>query len=122
MAAGLGFKTFNTGDVLSAADTNGYLMQGVLVFADAAEYESFGRRRWRCQRTGNRGDGGGIAEKWPIGLVFSGGRSLTGRIACQINLGIECASGGGYAGGIASQGNPCRQVAGGGRLSGGVAI
>jgi hypothetical protein len=36
MAAGLGFKTFNTGDVLTAADTNGYLMQGVLVFADAA--------------------------------------------------------------------------------------
>jgi hypothetical protein len=36
MAAGLGFKTFNTGDVLSAADTNGFLMQGVLVFADAA--------------------------------------------------------------------------------------
>lgn len=35
MAAGLGFKTFNTGDVLSAADVNGYLMQGVLVFADA---------------------------------------------------------------------------------------
>ena len=36
MAAGLGFRTFNTGDVLSAADTNGYLMQGVWVFADAA--------------------------------------------------------------------------------------
>jgi len=36
MAAGLGFKTFNTGDVLSAADVNGYLMQGVLVFASAA--------------------------------------------------------------------------------------
>jgi hypothetical protein len=36
MAAPLGFKTFNTGDVLSAADTNGFLMQGVLVFADAA--------------------------------------------------------------------------------------
>lgn len=36
MAAGLGFKTFATGDVLSAGDTNGYLMQGVLVFADAA--------------------------------------------------------------------------------------
>jgi hypothetical protein len=36
MAAGLGFKTFNTGDVLSAADVNGYLMQGVLVFADSA--------------------------------------------------------------------------------------
>ena len=35
MAAGLGFKTFNAGDVLSAADTNGYLMQGVLVFANA---------------------------------------------------------------------------------------
>jgi hypothetical protein len=36
MAAGLGFKTFNTGDVLTAADTNGYLMQGVWVFANAA--------------------------------------------------------------------------------------
>jgi len=36
MAAGLGFKTFVTGDVLSASDTNGYLMQGVWVFANAA--------------------------------------------------------------------------------------
>ena len=36
MAAGLGFKTFNTGDVLSASDVNGYLMQGVLVFASTA--------------------------------------------------------------------------------------
>lgn len=36
MAAGLGFKAFNTGDVLSASDTNGYLMQGTWVFADAA--------------------------------------------------------------------------------------
>jgi hypothetical protein len=36
MAAGLGFKTFATGDVLTAGDTNGYLMQGVWVFADAA--------------------------------------------------------------------------------------
>jgi hypothetical protein len=36
MAAGLGFKTFSTGDVLSAADVNGYLMQGILVFASAA--------------------------------------------------------------------------------------
>jgi len=36
MAAGLGFKTFATGDVLSAGDVNGYLMQGVLVFASAA--------------------------------------------------------------------------------------
>ena len=36
MSAGLGFKTFATGDVLSAADVNGYLMQGVLVFASAA--------------------------------------------------------------------------------------
>ncbi len=36
MAAGLGFKTFTTGEVLTAGDTNGYLMQGVLVFADAA--------------------------------------------------------------------------------------
>ena len=36
MAAGLGFKTFTVGEVLTAADTNGYLMQGVLVFADSA--------------------------------------------------------------------------------------
>lgn len=36
MAAGQGFKTFATGDVLTAADTNGYLMQGVWVFASAA--------------------------------------------------------------------------------------
>jgi hypothetical protein len=35
MAAGAGFKTFTTGDVLTAADTNGYLMQGVWVFASA---------------------------------------------------------------------------------------
>jgi hypothetical protein len=34
MAAGLGFKTFAVGEVLSAANVNGYLMQGVLVFAD----------------------------------------------------------------------------------------
>lgn len=40
MAAGLGFKTFNTGDVLTAADTNGYLMQGVWVFASAAARSS----------------------------------------------------------------------------------
>jgi len=36
MAAGLGFKTFAVGEILSAANVNGYLMQGVLVFADAA--------------------------------------------------------------------------------------
>lgn len=37
MAAGLGFKTFVTGDILTAADTNGYLMsQTVMVFADSA--------------------------------------------------------------------------------------
>lgn len=36
MAAGLGFKTFNTGDVLTASEVNGYLMQGILVFADTA--------------------------------------------------------------------------------------
>ena len=35
MGAGSGFKTFVTGDVLTAADTNGYLMQGVWVFANA---------------------------------------------------------------------------------------
>jgi hypothetical protein len=36
MAAGLGSKTFTTGEVLTAADVNGYLMQGVLVFASSA--------------------------------------------------------------------------------------
>jgi len=36
MAAGLGFKTFTTGEVLTAGDVNGYLMQGVLVFASSA--------------------------------------------------------------------------------------
>lgn len=37
MAAGLGFKTFATGDILTAADANGYLMsQTVMVFADSA--------------------------------------------------------------------------------------
>jgi hypothetical protein len=36
MGAGSGFKTFVTGDVLTAADTNGYLMQGIWVFASAA--------------------------------------------------------------------------------------
>lgn len=37
MAAGLGYKEFTTGDVLTAADANGYLAsQVVMVFADAA--------------------------------------------------------------------------------------
>lgn len=36
MAAPLGFKTFTTGEVLTAADTNGYLMQGIWTFANAA--------------------------------------------------------------------------------------
>ena len=34
--AGAGFKSFSAGDVLTAADVNDYLMQGVLVFADSA--------------------------------------------------------------------------------------
>ena len=36
MAAGLGFKTFTTGEVLTSGDVNGYLMQGINVFASAA--------------------------------------------------------------------------------------
>jgi hypothetical protein len=36
MAAVFGFKSFTTGEVLTAADTNGYLMQGINVFASAA--------------------------------------------------------------------------------------
>jgi hypothetical protein len=40
MAAGLGFKDFVTGEVLTAADVDGYLMQGVWVFASAAARNS----------------------------------------------------------------------------------
>ena len=36
MAAGQGFKTFTTGEVLTAGDVNGYLMQGINVFASSA--------------------------------------------------------------------------------------
>lgn len=36
MAAGLGFKDFTSGEVLTSADVDGYLMQGVWVFANAA--------------------------------------------------------------------------------------
>jgi len=36
MAAGQGFKTFVTGEVLTAGDVNGYLMQGINVFASEA--------------------------------------------------------------------------------------
>ena len=36
MAAGLGFKDFVTGEVLTAADVDGYLMQGIWVFATTA--------------------------------------------------------------------------------------
>ena len=40
MAAGLGFKDFVTGEVLTAADVDGYLMQGVWVFASSAARSS----------------------------------------------------------------------------------
>lgn len=36
MAIPLGFNNFVSGDVLTAADANGYLMQGIWTFADAA--------------------------------------------------------------------------------------
>ena len=35
MAAGQGFKTFVTGEVLTSGDVNGYLMQGINVFTNA---------------------------------------------------------------------------------------
>ena len=35
MAAGQGFKTFTTGEVLTSGDVNGYLMQGINVFTNA---------------------------------------------------------------------------------------
>jgi len=34
--AGLGFKDFTAGEILTAADVDGYLMQGVMVFDDSA--------------------------------------------------------------------------------------
>jgi hypothetical protein len=40
MAAGEGFKTFTSGEVLTAADVNGYLMQGVNVFTNAANRDA----------------------------------------------------------------------------------
>lgn len=40
MAAGAGFKTWTTGDVLTAVDVNEYLMQGVWVFANATARSS----------------------------------------------------------------------------------
>ena len=40
MAAGLGFKTFTVGEILTAGDTHGYLMQGILVFATEAARNS----------------------------------------------------------------------------------
>jgi hypothetical protein len=40
MAAGQGFKTFTSGEVLTAADVNGYLMQGVGVFTNAANRDA----------------------------------------------------------------------------------
>ena len=40
MAEGLGFKNFTVGEVLTSADVNGYLMQGVLVFASEAARNS----------------------------------------------------------------------------------
>ena len=40
MAAGEGFKTFTTGEVLTAADVNGYLMQGINVFTNAANRDA----------------------------------------------------------------------------------
>jgi hypothetical protein len=36
MAAPLGYKDFTTGEVLTANDVDGYLMQGIWVFASAA--------------------------------------------------------------------------------------
>lgn len=42
MAAGLGFKDFTTGEVLTANDVDGYLMQGVWVFASAAARDAAG--------------------------------------------------------------------------------
>lgn len=38
--AGLGYKIFTAGEVLTAANVNGYLMQGVLVFADSSARSS----------------------------------------------------------------------------------
>ena len=38
--AGLGYKLFTAGEVLTAANVNGYLIQGVMVFADSSARSS----------------------------------------------------------------------------------
>lgn len=40
MAAGLGFKDFQAGSILTASDVNGYLMQNIMVFATTAARDS----------------------------------------------------------------------------------
>lgn len=90
MAAGLGFKTFVTGDVLSAGDTNGYLMQGVLVFASAAARDAaitspqegqFAYLKDTDATTYYTGSawtsiGGAVSTNWT--LLNAGGTALTG--------------------------------------------
>ena len=90
MAAGLGFKTFTTGEVLSAGDVNGYLMQGVLVFASAAartaavtspqegQYSYLKDTNLTEYYTGSAWvalGGGGLK---PMTLLNAGGTALTG--------------------------------------------
>lgn len=92
MAAGLGFKTFTTGEVLTAADTNGYLMQGVLVFASSAA---------RASAVTSPQEGQYSYLKDTDALEFYNGTAWTGAPVGDITS-ITTAAGSGLAGGAAS--------------------
>jgi hypothetical protein len=92
MAAGLGFKTFTTGEVLTAADTNGYLMQGVLVFASSAA---------RASAVTSPQEGQYSFLKDTDALEFYNGTAWTGAPVGDITA-ITTAAGSGLAGGAAS--------------------
>jgi hypothetical protein len=92
MAAGLGFKTFTTGEVLTAADTNGYLMQGVLVFASSAA---------RASAITSPQEGQYSFLKDTDALEFYNGTAWTGAPVGDITA-ITTAAGSGLAGGAAS--------------------
>ena len=92
MAAGLGFKTFTTGEVLTAADTNGYLMQGILVFASSAA---------RASAVTSPQEGQYSYLKDTNALEYYDGAAWVGAPVGDIT-GITTAAGSGLAGGATS--------------------
>ena len=92
MAAPLGFKNFTSGSVLTAADVNGYLMQGILVFADATA---------RDAAITSPQDGQHAFLKSDDGLYFYDGSSWVASPVGDIT-GITTASNSSMAGGATS--------------------